>query len=78
MRTWEQPTPEQTAYVRTLQKQLRLTTPLMDAQCQQMFSRPYAEVTKWQCSALIDELIGWKAIPADLERLRGQMDLFSL
>jgi hypothetical protein len=72
---WDQPTPDQTAYVTALRKQLRLTTPLLDAQCDRMFRKPFARLSKRECSRLIDELLTWKAIPAELQRAQGQADL---
>jgi hypothetical protein len=82
VKPWEEPTPEptpeQTAYVAALRNQLRLPMALLDAHCVRVFGHGYARITKWECSQLIDTLKGWQAIPADLQRLQGQQDLFSL
>ena len=78
MNSWEIPTPEQTDYIAALRKRLHLTSPLLDAQCDRMFHKPFAELTKRECSRLIEELLTWTAMPAELERMRGQQDLFRL
>lgn len=69
------PSPEQIAYVRSLQKQLRLPNRLLDAHCQATYGAPFADLDKRAVSRLLDELIAWKAIPADLQREQGQQDL---
>lgn len=69
------PTELQVDFVRALQKQVRLPNELLDAHCQATFRKSFAEVSKQECSQLIDEMQEWKAIPADLQRMQGQRDL---
>lgn len=70
------PTLLQTQFVHDLQRQLRLSNALRDAHCLTRFGRPFAELSRQEVSALIDELKAWKAIPAELQRAAGQRDLF--
>ena len=70
------PTERQIAYVRGMQKQLRLADRLLDAHCQAALGSPFAQLTRYQMSTLIDQMKGWPAIPAELLREAGQLDLF--
>jgi hypothetical protein len=70
------PSPEQLAYVEALRSRLRLPKALLDNHCVATFGSPFADLDRRQASALIDQLKDWEAIPADLERERGQLDLF--
>ena len=65
----------QIEFVRELQQQLHLKNDALDVHCRRRFGRPFAGIDMRQCSALIDELKGWKAIPAELQRAMGQTDL---
>lgn len=69
-------TDKQDAYIRALQKKLSLPDALLDNHCITKFRVPYRALDKWQASALIDEMIGWERLPADLARAKGQRDLF--
>lgn len=62
-------------YVRDLQRRLRLPDHILDTHCASRFGVPFAGLDRRQASQLIDELKGWTAIPADLQRAMGQRDL---
>lgn len=68
-------TPAQTDYVRGLQRGLHLPHRMLDGHCIARFGRPLAGLDRAEVSALIDELKGWQAIPAQLQREMGQRDL---
>ncbi len=69
-------TEKQVAFVRALQRQHRLPDRMLDSHCEATFGAPFAALSRTQVSALIDEMVGWQAVPADLLRAQGQMDLF--
>jgi len=69
-------TAPQLDFVRSLQRQLHLSDRLLDAHCEATFGRPFDCLTRLECSQLIDEMKGWTAIPAELLREAGQLDLF--
>lgn len=71
----EPPTGPQVDFVRALQKQVRLPNYLLDAHCQATFRKSFADLSKRECSQLIDEMQAWKSIPAELQRVQGQRDL---
>lgn len=65
-------TEPQTRYVRAMQRKLHLTNALLDAHCVARWKRPFAELNRAECSALIDEMAGWVDVPAQLQREAGQ------
>ena len=69
------PTIKQAAYVADLQRKLRLSDAALDAHCRRRFGVPFVELDKQQCSDLLDELARWEAVPAELQREQGQVDL---
>ena len=69
------PTPKQTDYVRGLQRKLRLPDRMLDDHCTRRFGVPFRDLDRAQVSALLDELIGWQAIPAELQVAQGQTRL---
>jgi hypothetical protein len=69
------PTEKQIAYVRALQHHLRLPDRMLDDHAVKTFGAPFAGLSRGQVSTLIDTLVGWEGIPADLQRAAGQMDL---
>lgn len=69
------PTTKQDDYVRGLQRKLRLPNALLDNHCIARFGACYAALDRASVSALIDEMTGWEAIPADLQRVNGQTDV---
>lgn len=69
------PTEKQVDFVRALQRQLHLPDALLDRHCTESFGGAFASLNRSQMSALIDELLTWKAVPAHLQRMRGQQDL---
>jgi hypothetical protein len=75
-RFFTEPTDKQLAYIRILQTKLRLTDAMLDLHCRNRFGVPFAACSRERASALIDQLSNWKAVPADLQRAMGQLDLF--
>lgn len=79
MTDYNTPSPEQIAYVRALQKRLRLPNTILDNHCVATFNTPFADLHKREASRLIDQMIGWDTtLPADLIRAKGQLDLFGV
>ena len=70
------PTEAQADFVSGLCKKLRLTTPMLDSYCLKRWDRPYAQLDRYQVSWLIDQMQAWKAVPAELQREQGQLDMF--
>lgn len=68
-------TPAQLDYVRGLQRRLRLPDRMLDEHCRGRFRKPLAELSRREMSDLLDEMIGWEALPANLQRAMGQRDL---
>lgn len=71
-------TDPQLEFVRSLQKRLHLPNSLLDSHCIARFKKPFAEVDIRECSALLDEMKSWVAIPAELQREAGQLDMFGV
>lgn len=69
-------TPKQTKFVRDLQKQLHLTDAALDHHCIEVYGLRFDQLDRGLCSSLIDRLTSWDAVPADLQRFMGQLDLF--
>jgi hypothetical protein len=69
------PTEKQVAYLRALQRKLRLPNRLLDQHCEASFGAPFAGIDRAQASKLIDELAGWEERPAEMSRAMGQVDL---
>jgi hypothetical protein len=69
------PTDAQTKYVRSIQKRLHLPDALLDNHCVTRFRLPFAQLDRSQVSALLDEMIAWEVLPADMARAMGQQDL---
>jgi hypothetical protein len=69
-------TAKQDGFVKTLQRRLKLPDVRLDNHCDQRFGRPYASLDRRQASDLIDEMLSWQDLPADLMRAKGQQDLF--
>lgn len=69
-------TEAQRQFVDGLRKRLSLSKPLLDNHCVARFGCPLAELDRAALSALIDEMQGWRAIPAQLARESGQQDLW--
>ena len=70
------PSEKQIAYVKVLQNRLHLPDKLLDNHCVATFGHPFKDLDKSRVSDLIDQMVGWEAIPAGLQRSRGQLDLF--
>jgi hypothetical protein len=70
------PSPDQLAYVAGLQKKLHLPDVLLGRVCQDRFGRRFPELDRRQVSKLLDELVTWEQLPAELMRAKGQLDLF--
>jgi hypothetical protein len=69
------PTANQVDYVLGMQRRLHLTDALLNNHCTERFKAPFNRLDRAQVSALIDEMKGWQAIPAQLRRESGQQDL---
>ena len=72
------PSTEQTAYVKALQKKLRITDSVLDGHCQRKYDGPFAALDRRQVSWLIYEMKSWQSMPAELMRDQGQLDLFEV
>lgn len=70
-----EPTTPQLDLVRLLQRRLHLSAPLLDTHCGARFGVPFARLDRRQVSSLIDEMKVWQALPAELQRAQGQLDL---
>lgn len=68
-------TEPQMLYLRAMQRKLKLPDRMIDDLCVQRFKRRFAELDIRQASALIEEMKEWQAIPAQLQREMGQVDL---
>lgn len=69
------PTDAQITYVHDMQKRLHLPDRVLDGHATQRFGVPVEMLDRMQTSQLLDELIGWEDLPADLQRAKGQIDL---
>lgn len=69
-------TEKQTDYVRGMQRTLHLPDRMLDSHCVKRFGSPFSGLDRGQCSDLIDEMVGWLDVPAQLQREQGQMDMF--
>lgn len=69
------PTAKQIDFVLDLQRQLHCSDALLNQHCKDRFGRTFNALDRSQMSDLIDELLSWKAVPAELQRVRGQQDL---
>jgi hypothetical protein len=69
-------TADQVDYVRGIQRRLKLPDRLMDDHCVKRFGKPLRELTKREGSALLEEIIPWQQLPAEMQRAMGQLDLF--
>jgi hypothetical protein len=69
---------KQLGLIRVLQRQLRCPDDLLDRWCEQQFGCALAIIDRRQASILIDQLKSWESLPAELERMRGQLDLFTV
>jgi hypothetical protein len=72
------PTDKQIAYVRGIQRKLSLPNRMLDGHCEQKWGCPFDELDRGLVSRLIDEMLGWHAIPAQLQREMGQLDLMEV
>lgn len=71
-------TEKQIEYVRKYQRRSHLSDRALDAHCVRRFRAPLAELDRAQVSDLLGEMVGWESIPADMQRARGQLDLFGV
>lgn len=70
--SWDLVTTPQVGYIRGLQAKLKLPDRVLDGHCERRFGVTFAELTKSQASALIDEMAGWNELPATLAIAKGQ------
>ena len=71
----EPPTEPQLADIAALQTRLRIPDGILDRICADRFGRPFARIDKRQATALLDEVIAWKTLPAPYQRAMGQTDV---
>ncbi len=71
-------TQPQIKFIRNVQRRLHLSGRALDVHCERRFGCAFATLTTPQASALLDELQGWIAVPADLQRACGQLDMFGV
>lgn len=74
----DRPTPEQLGYVAILKKKLHFPDDIYDQWCIQMFGRAGDRMTKRDVSRALDLMTNWEILPADVQRMKGQLDLFSM
>jgi hypothetical protein len=72
------PSPEQIEYVRGLQKRLHFPNWILDNHCVGEFQKPFAQLDRREMSLLLEQMISWEQLPADLMRAKGQIDLFEM
>ena len=72
------PSPEQVDYVRGLQKRLHLPNAILNNHCVAKFRKPFAQLDRRETSQLLEQMISWEQLPADLIRAKGQIDLFGM
>lgn len=70
------PTEDQWKYVDGLRRKLHLTKALLENHAVSRFGRPLKQLDWGEVSVLINEMVGWVAIPGQLLREAGQLDLF--
>lgn len=70
------PTAYQREYVAGLQRKLHLTDAALDQHCRETFGAPYRELDRGQVTRLLNQMEQWKRVPANLQRVMGQLDLF--
>ena len=69
------PTLRQQEYVAALQRKLHLTDAALDNHCRDTFGAPYQELDRGQVTQLLNQMVTWERVPADLQRAMGQLDL---
>ena len=69
------PSHKQLALVRELRQKLGLGQEALNELSRKQFGQPYLNLDRKQVSALIDQMLKWEKLPADLQRAQGQLDL---
>lgn len=69
-------TAAQRDYIAVLAKKFSLPKRMLADHCVQRFGKQLDALTLREASLLLDELLAWKALPVELQRAKGQMDLF--
>lgn len=72
------PTAAQLAFVETLQRRFHLPDPALDGHCVRRFGTPFADLDRREASALLEEMLGWRDLPAELVKAKGQLELFGM
>jgi len=68
--------PGQLQFVGVLQRKHRLSDAALDTYCRETFGgRPLAELSRREVSQLLDAMVAWEQVPAELQRALGQQDL---
>lgn len=78
MNRHDAPTPKQLEYVADLCAKLKITTPALDTYCRSEFGQSFEQLSKSECSRLLDSMTTWETTPAELRRAMGQLDLFGV
>ena len=73
-----EPTTRQREYVVALQRKLHLSDAALDMHSRRTFDAPYAELERGQVTQLINQLLAWERVPAELQRAMGPQDLFEV
>lgn len=68
-------TAKQHNLIRIKQRELSLPDDILDAYCRQQFNAGFEAIDIRQASELIERMLAWKTLPAELMRLKGQLDL---
>ena len=75
-RPWPGPMTEpQRNLIDQLSRQLHLPQDIRDQYCRQQFGCEYRDLTIRQASQLIERMRAWQQLPAEVQRLKGQLDL---
>lgn len=70
-----QPSEAQLNYIKALQRRLHLPDRMLSDHCVTRFGKTFDRLNRTQTSLLLDEMISWEQLPADMQRAKGQQDL---
>lgn len=65
----------QLTYVRNLARKLSLPERMVSDHCVARFGVELRQLSKSDASKLLDEMLSWQDVPAELKRAQGQADL---
>ena len=69
------PTEPQREFMAILQKRLSIPDDVLDRYCRKTFGCPLVRLRVGQASELLDAMQEWKVAPAEIQRMKGQVDL---